>query len=73
MNLMRGQPNVEAALITQPDTAQQELRKPTIGGRKQQTKRSGVWKLLLNTLLRCQLLFTFNVPGCFTVLLKTFF
>lgn len=42
MNLMRGQPNVEAALITQPDTAQQELRKPTIGGRKQQTKRSGL-------------------------------
>ena len=44
MNLVRGQPNVDAALIAQPDTAQQELRKPTIGGRKQQTKRSGVWR-----------------------------
>jgi hypothetical protein len=53
MNLTRGQPNVEAALITQPDSAQQELRKPTIGGRKQQTKRSGVWKIFFNTLLRC--------------------
>jgi len=52
MNLVRGQPNVDAALITQPDTAQQELRKPTIGGRKQQPKRSGVWRHLLNTLLR---------------------
>ncbi|GFG36942.1 hypothetical protein Cfor_12477 [Coptotermes formosanus] len=42
MNLMRGQPNVETALITQPDSTQQELRKPTIGSRKQQTKRSGL-------------------------------
>jgi len=71
MNLVRGQPTVDAALITQPDTAQQELRKPTIGGRKQQTKRSGVWRQLLNTLLRCQSLFIFNVQGCFRGLLKT--
>jgi hypothetical protein len=47
MNLVRGQPNVEAALNTQPDTVQQELRKPTIGGRKPQAKRSGVWRLLV--------------------------
>ncbi|XP_021918431.1 ADP-ribosylation factor GTPase-activating protein 2 isoform X3 [Zootermopsis nevadensis] len=42
MNLVKGQPNVDAALNTQPDTVQQELRKPTIGGRKPQAKRSGL-------------------------------
>lgn len=51
MNLVRGQPNVDAALNTQPDTVQQELRKPTIGGRKPQAKRSGVWRLLVYLLI----------------------
>ncbi|PNF15407.1 ADP-ribosylation factor GTPase-activating protein 2 [Cryptotermes secundus] len=42
MSLTRGQPNVEVALSIQPDVAQQELRKPTIGGRKPQAKRLGL-------------------------------
>jgi hypothetical protein len=47
MNLVKGEPNVEGALNTQPDAVQQEHRKPTIGGRKPQAKRSGVWQLLV--------------------------
>ncbi|XP_069696142.1 ADP-ribosylation factor GTPase-activating protein 2 isoform X2 [Periplaneta americana] len=42
MSLTRGQPNVEGALNNQPEGTQQEQRKPTIGGRKPQTKRAGL-------------------------------
>jgi ubiquitin carboxyl-terminal hydrolase 8 len=42
MSLTKGQQNVEAALSTQPDAAQQELRKPTIGSRRPQAKRVGL-------------------------------
>lgn len=49
MSLTRGQPNVEVALSIQPDVAQQELRKPTIGGRKPQAKRLGVGRLFIIT------------------------
>jgi ADP-ribosylation factor GTPase-activating protein 2/3 len=38
MSLMRGQRNVEAALSSQPDVAQQELHKPTICNRNPQAK-----------------------------------
>jgi hypothetical protein len=52
MNLARGQPNVEGALNTQADIVQQELRKPTIGGRKPQAKRSGVWILFDENIMK---------------------
>jgi hypothetical protein len=61
MNLARGQPNVEAVLNTQPDTAQQELRKPTIGGRKPQAKRSGVWRLCTANVTTISHCFFFSV------------
>jgi hypothetical protein len=61
MSLTRGQPNVEVALSTQPDVAQQELRKPTIGGRKPQAKRLGVGRLfIIISLLKSHDLFIYQ-------------